>query len=198
MDTVAKEHCMRTSLLVIVFGILVTLTGDAPARADDYALDEMHTAANFKISHLGLSWTYGRFDDLSGSFTIDADAGKSAFALTIKTDSIDTNNKKRDDHLRSPDFFNVKQFPAITFKSTSVKAAEGGYEVTGDLTLHGVTKSVTFPLKGGKTAEFPKGTVRTGYSTELVLKRSDYGMDKLAPAVGDEVYIAISFEGTKK
>src|SRR5207247_5996762 len=177
MDTIAKEHCMRTGLLVTVFGILVTLTGAAPARADDYALDEMHTAANFKISHLGLSWTYGRFDDLSGSFTIDADAGKSAFALTIKTDSIDTNNKKRDDHLRSPDFFNVKQFPAITFKSTTVKATKNGYEVTGELTLHGVTKPVSFSLVGGGKAQFPPGVQRTGFSTDLILKRSEFGID---------------------
>jgi polyisoprenoid-binding protein YceI len=141
---------------------------------------------------------YGRFDDFSGTFTIDEDPGKCSFNLTIKTDSVDTNNKKRDDHLRSPDFFNVKQFPMITFKSTSVKAIKDGYQVTGDLTLHGVTKSVSFPLLGGRKVEFPKGVQRTGFSTELTIKRSEFGMDKAADAVGDEVPISISFEGTKK
>jgi polyisoprenoid-binding protein YceI len=174
--------------------------GAAPARAaDDYVIDGMHAGVTFKISHLGLSWIYGRFDSFTGDFTIDPDdPGKCSFALTIKAESIDTNNAKRDDHLRSPDFFNVKQFPVITFKTTSVKAVSGGFEVTGDFTLHGVTKSMTFPLMGGQKAEFPKGVQRTGYTTELTLKRSEFGMDKFAEALGDEVRIAISFEGSKK
>ena len=111
---------------------------------------------------------------------------------------MDTNNKKRDDHLRSPDFFNVKQYPTITFKSTAVKAVKDGYQVTGDFTLHGVTKSLTFAMVGGRKSEFPKGVQRTGFSTELVIKRSDYGMTKLLEGIGDEVHIAVSFEGTKK
>jgi polyisoprenoid-binding protein YceI len=153
----------------------------------------------FKISHLGLSWIHGRFNEVSGNFTIDKDdASKGAFELTLKAESIDTNNKKRDDHLRSPDFFNVKQFPTITFKSTMVKPAEGGFEVTGDLTMHGETKPITFTLKGGKEAEFPKGVQRTGFSTELTLKRSEFGINKFAGALGEEVQIAVSFEGTKK
>lgn len=189
---------MRKAFFSAALVLAVAAVG--PARgADDYVLDDMHTAATFKISHLGLSWTYGRFDDVTGAFTIDPDdAAKTSFSLTIKTDSIDTNNKKRDDHLRSPDFFNVKQFPALAFKSTAVKAVEGGYDVTGDLTLHGVTKSATMALRGGAAAEFPKGVRRTGYSTELKIKRSDFGMDKLLEAVGDDVYIAVSFEGVKK
>ena len=189
---------MRTHFVGLV--LFASLCGAAAVQAaDDYAIDDMHTAVTFKISHLGLSWTHGRFNDVSGTFTIDAaDPAKSAFAVTIKTESVDTNNKKRDGHLQSPDFFNVKQYPAITFKSTSVKAIDGGLEVTGDFTLHGVTKPLTFALKGGAKAEFPKGVQRTGYSAELKIKRADFGMDKLAPAVGDDVYIAISFEGVQK
>ena len=98
---------------------------------------------------------------------------------------------------RSPDFLNVKQFPVLSFKSTAVKASEGGYEVTGDFTLHGVTKSLTFNLTGGKTAEFPKGTMRTGYSTDLVLKRSDFDIGG-GGAIGDEVYVSVSMEGVRK
>jgi polyisoprenoid-binding protein YceI len=189
----------KSSFALALAAASLALAGASLARADDYALDDMHTSVTFKAGHLGLSWTYGRFNEVSGAFTLDPSAaGKSAFALTIKTDSVDTNNKKRDDHLRSPDFFNTKQFPVINFKSTAVKPVEGGYEVTGDLTLHGVTKPVTFSLKGGREAEFPKGVRRTGFSTELSLKRSDFGMDKLAGAVSDEIYIAVSFEGTKK
>jgi polyisoprenoid-binding protein YceI len=167
--------------------------------ADDYAIDTMHAGVAFKISHLGLSWVQGRFDRFAGGFTLDPDdPNRCSFAMTINADSVDTNNQKRDDHLRSPDFFNVKQFPTIAFKSTSVKAIPDGYQVAGDLTLHGVTRPITLAVMGGRKAEFPKGVQRTGFSTEVTLKRSEFGMDKLSPAVGDEVYIAISFEGTKK
>jgi polyisoprenoid-binding protein YceI len=171
----------------------------ASRAADEYTIDPMHTAVYFKIEHLGISWTFGRFDDVAGNFTIDKeDPSKSSFAMTIKAESLDTNNKKRDEHLRSPDFFNVKQYPVIAFTSTAVKSVAGGYEVTGDFNLHGTTKSITFTLKGGKEAEFPKGTHRIGFSTELTLKRADFGMDKLLEAVGNEVIIAISFEGIRK
>ncbi len=186
---------MRVRLLACV--VLLAAVA-VPVIADDYTLDGMHTSVSFKASHLGLSWTHGRFNDVGGSFQIDPDAGKCSFSLTIKTESVDTGNAKRDGHLRSPDFFNVKQFPALTFKSTEVKPIKDGYQVIGDLTLHGVTKSVSFPLVGGRKAEFPKGVERTGYSTELSIKRSDFGMDKMVEAIGDEVFISISFEGTKK
>src|SRR5262249_20677835 len=148
----------------------------------------VHSCVYFKITHSGISSVFGRFDDYTGDFTIDPnDPAKCSFKLSIKTESIDTNNKQRDDHLRSPDFFNAKQFPAISFKSTSVKSSGSGLQVTGDLTMHGVTKPVTFTLTGGKTAEFPKGVQRIGYSTELTLKRSDFDMTKFAEALGDEV-----------
>ena len=100
--------------------------------------------------------------------------------MTIKPDSVDTNNAKRDGHLKSPDFFNTKQYPTIEFVSTSVKPAEGGYQVTGNLTFHGETKPVTFDLKGGKTTEF-KGVQRTGYTTQFKIKRSEFGVAKKVP-----------------
>ncbi len=177
------------------------LTSGSALRADDYKIDTMHSGVNFKISHLGLAWVYGRFNDFAGDFAVDpSNPDKASFTLTIQTDSVDTNNKKRDDHLRSPDFFNAKQFPEIKFKSTGVKAIKNGYEVTGDMTMHGETKSITFPLVGsGKTAEFPKGVVRTGYTAELTLKRSNFDIGKkFANALGEDVHISISFEGVKK
>ena len=185
----------------VLYAALVSILGaGAPARAaDGYVVDPVHSSVSFKVSHLGLSWVHGRFNEYSGTFTLDPDdAAKSSFTLAIKAESVDTNNPKRDEHLRAPDFFNVKQFPALTFKSTAVKAIKDGYEVTGDLTIHGVTKPASFTLVGGRKAEFPKGVQRTGYSTELTIKRSDFGMDKGLDAVGDDVHIAISLEGTKK
>ena len=182
----------------VIAGLALVLAA-APTRADDYAVDPPHAAATFKVSHLGLSWTHGRFKDVSGTFTIDpANPAAAAFTLTAKVDSLDTDNAKRDEHLKSPDFFDAKKFEAITFKSTAVEAAKDGYRVTGDLTLHGVTKPVTFALAGGRTAEFPPGTKRVGFSTEFVVKRSEYGMDKMLPLVGDEVYVSWSFEGVPK
>jgi polyisoprenoid-binding protein YceI len=198
---------MRSSRFAVVPALslaalsLAVLNGTcAPAwSADTYTLDPAHAQAVFKIQHVGLSWTYGRFNDVSGKFTIDPAApGKSSFALTIKPESVDTGTPKRDDHLRSPDFFNAKQFPTISFNSTQVKPIEGGCEVQGDFTMHGVTKPMTLVLKGGKKAEFPPGTPRTGFSTELTLHRSNFGMDKMIENIGDDVKVEISFEGVKK
>jgi polyisoprenoid-binding protein YceI len=161
----------RLSVALLAAALLIGLSAPAFA-ADDYTIDGMHSAVSFKVSHLGLSWTHGRFNDFSGAFALDPDASKCSFSLTIQASSIDTNNKKRDAHLSSPDFFNVKQYPTMAFKSTAVKAIKNGYEVTGDMTLHGKTKSITFALVGGRKGEFPKGVQRTGFSTDLVLKRS--------------------------
>ncbi len=178
------------TLVVMELGTTVTAT------ADDYVIDAVHSSVTFKISHAGLSWIHGRFNEFSGKFTIDSsDPAKSSFTLNIKPASVDTNNSLRDGHLKSPDFFNVKQFPALSFTSTAVKPIEGGFGVTGNLTMHGETKPVTFTLKGGTKVEFPKGVQRTGYSTDLVLKRSEFGVGK-PPGLGDEVFVAIGFEGT--
>jgi polyisoprenoid-binding protein YceI len=189
----------KRCLGAVLFAVLATVM---PARAaDTYAVDAMHSGVTFKISHLGLCWIQGRFNKYSGDFTIDPDdAGKCSFAMTITTESVDTNNSKRDSHLRSPDFFNVKQFPAITFKSTAVKAIKDGYAVTGELSMHGVTKQVQFELLGGQKAQFPPGVQRTGFTAEFPIKRSDFGVgaEQFAKALGDEVRTTISFEGTKK
>jgi polyisoprenoid-binding protein YceI len=190
---------MRSLFFKAAVAASVLLAIDTAASADDFVIDTAHSGVNFKISHLGLAYVHGRFDSFSGKFTIDSsDPAKSSFALNIKPETVDTNNMGRDTHLRGPDFFNVKQYPVISFTSTSVKPSEEGYEVTGELTLHGATKPVTFSLKGGKSAEFPAGVKRTGYSTELVLKRSEFGVGKPMPALGDDIFVSISFEGTKK
>ncbi|WP_437204336.1 YceI family protein [Planctomicrobium sp. SH664] len=183
----------RVSLLALVLA-----AGQSAFAGEKYNIDPAHSDVSFKISHLGLARILGRFNDISGSFEVDAaNPQKSSFVMTIKTDSIDTNQPKRDEHLKSPDFFNVKQYPTASFKSTSVKAVDGGLDVTGDFTLHGVTKPVTLRLQGGGAAEFPPGVQRTGYTAEFVLKRSDFGIDKFAEVVGDEVAASVSFEGTK-
>jgi polyisoprenoid-binding protein YceI len=185
------------AVVLLAYGLLAE-TGATPA-ADAFAVDPVHSSVVFKIQHVGISWIHGRFNDVSGEFLIDKQApASSSFALTIKAASIDTNNAKRDEHLRSPDFFNVKQYPLLSFKSTSVKPVEGGYEVAGDLTMHGVTKPVTLVLHGGKEIEFPKGKKRTGFSTAVKLKRTDFGMEKFVGMLGDDVHVEAGVEAVEK
>lgn len=192
------RSCLRVwNLLLLVTAI--SLGSAAVQGADDYAYDLVHSSVSFKARHLDISWIHGRFNEVEGKFSIDRDdPTKSSFQLTIKADSIDTANKARDEHLRQPDYFDTKQFPTIEFKSTSTKAVAGGYEVTGDFKMHGATKKVTLILKGGKEIEF-RGNKIVGFSTELSLKRSDFGFDKTQIGlIGDEALIIIDCEGVRK
>ena len=151
----------KTLHAVIFVASLMAATSVAlTAGATDYVVDPAHSSATFKIAHLGLSSIHGRFNEISGEFAIPAEPARPVFTFVAKTGSVDTNNAKRDEHLRSPDFFNAKQFPVVKFQSTMVTPSKTGYRVTGDLTMHGVTKSVSFDLVGGKTAEFPAGVQR--------------------------------------
>ena len=183
----------------LVFGSIVVLATATVTTAQQYVFDTSHTAIVFQIDHLGMSHTYGRFNEITGEFTVDSqNAAGSSFSLTIQTNSVDTGFEKRDDHLRGPDFFNAKQFPVISFKSTKVEVDTHGYRLTGDLSLHGVTKSITFNLRKMGEGIDPWGNYRMGFSTELNIKRSDFGMDHMLEAVGDDVRLMISFEGLRQ
>ncbi|HEV8605774.1 MAG TPA: YceI family protein, partial [Tepidisphaeraceae bacterium] len=140
---------------------------------------------------------YGRFNEPNGTVTIDdADPTKSSFTLELQTQKVDTGIQKRDEHLRSPDFFNVKQFPSIKFKSTAVKKTDKGYEVTGDLTLHGVTKPITVNLEQtGQGAMGPRQII--GFETTVDLKRSEFGMNNMMGPAADDVRLIISLEAGK-
>lgn len=178
----------------------LAVLGATARAADSYSVDPVHSSVSFGISHAGISDIHGRFNDFSGTFVIDKDdPSKSSFALDIKVASVDTNNEKRDEHLRAPDYFNAKQFPTLSFKSTKVKATDAGFDVTGDLTLHGVTKPVTMKLKGGhKVVEFPKGTSRVGVTSAVTIKRSEFDMTTALEALGDDVHIIVGLEAAKK
>jgi polyisoprenoid-binding protein YceI len=176
--------------------------GSRPAVADDYKLDDSHTSVVFGISHMGLSYTYGRFNKVSGTYTLDAaDPAKSKFKVVIDANSVDTNNQGRDGHLRGPDFFNAGEFPLITFESTKVAARQDGekmiLDVTGNMTMHGVTKEITLALV--KLGEKNMGQeYRSGFLCDAKLMRSEFGMSGGIPNVGDEVAITISFEGVRQ
>jgi polyisoprenoid-binding protein YceI len=182
-----------------IAGLVIALSlGTAAIAADNYKIDSEHATVIFRVTHFNVGNAYGRFNDPTGTVVYDkADPSKSSFTFEVKTENVDTDNEKRDAHLKSPDFFDAKQFPVVTFKSTSVKADGDNFQVTGDLNLHGVTKQITVPIK--KTGETDTGKMgyRTGWEAAVDLKRSDYGMTGLQGPVGDDVHLVISFEAVK-
>jgi len=177
--------------------VLVAFASQSRA-ADSYKIDPVHSAVIFRIGHANLGYVYGRINDAAGDFTIDkADPTKNTFTFELQVNNVDTHQEKRDAHLKSPDFFNAKQYPTINFKSTSVKKGEGNFlEVTGDLTLHGVTKSIKIPVEIIGEGDFAGGH-RVGLETVFTIKRSDFDMKGLAPVVGDDVKLMIAVEGVK-
>jgi len=192
---------MRKSLITSALLAVAVLFGASTvcSAADEYDFDMVHSSISFKARHLDISWIHGRFNEASGKFVIDRDdPTKSTFSLTIQVDSVDTANEARDKHLRQADYFDTKKFPTIEFKSKSVKVIENGYEVTGDFTMHGVTKDVVLKMIGGKEYEF-RGVKRVAFSTETTLKRSDFGFDKSAIGpIGDAALVIIDCEGVRK
>lgn len=172
------------------------------AVAADYAIDTkgQHAFVNFKISHLGYSWLWGTFKEFDGSFSFDAEQPEaSKVNVTLQTASIDSNHAERDKHLRSDDFLNVSEHPTATFESTSVKpTGEGTADITGDLTLNGVTKPVVIAAKFIGEGKDPWGGYRAGFegTTTLKLKDFDIKMD-LGPA-SQTVDLIISVEGVRQ
>lgn len=187
------------SLLSLVF--FATLTLSAQAKPETYIIDPAHSSVGFKIGHF-FSRVPGHFDKFSGTIVVDREAmEKSEIKAEIDAASINTANEKRDNHLRAPDFFDTAQFPKITFSSKTWKQiGENDYEVTGDFTLHGVTKSIVLHVKSLGFGEGRPGsnTYLSGWEGRTKLKRSDYDIKSGAPAVGDEVEIEINIEASRQ
>ncbi len=190
---------LKKTLAALILGS--ALVG-GQAFAADYAIDKegQHAFVNFKISHLGYSWLWGTFNDFDGDFSFDAaKPEESKVNVTLKTASVDTNHAERDKHLRSDDFLNVAKHPTATFESTSVKSTGGGTaDITGNLTLNGVTKPVVIAARFIGEGDDPWGGYRAGFegSTTLTLKDFDIKMD-LGPA-SQTVDLIISVEGVRK
>jgi len=168
-----------------------------------YDIDTAHSSATFKVKHLSISTVSGGFGKVSGKMTWDqADPTKSSVEATIDAASIDTQNGGRDEHLKSPDFFDVATHPTITFKSTKVEAAgEGRLKVTGDLTLRGVTKPVVLDVEGPVAPiKDPRGNMKTGATATTKINRQDFGvswsktLDGGGLVVSDDVWITIELE----
>jgi polyisoprenoid-binding protein YceI len=170
----------------------------APLAAADYAVDPDHAAALFVAGHFGVSHVYGMFTEVKGTFAIESDAAKDAFDITVTASTLFTHQEKRDQHLKGPDFFDVTQFPTLTFKSTAVaKVDEKVLSVSGNLTIHGVTKPITVMVAKTGEGEVFKSQ-RIGYESTFEIKRGDFGMTALPGGVGEDVKIIIAVEGIKK
>ncbi|WP_338352839.1 YceI family protein [Thalassolituus oleivorans] len=191
---------MKKLLLTLAFS---AATLAAPlTQAATYTVDHQgaHASVNFKIKHLGYSWLVGRFNTFDGTFEYDAAAPeKSAINVTIDTTSIDSNHAERDKHLRGSDFLDTGKFPQASFKSTGFKTTgEGTGIITGDFTLHGVTKSISFPVTRIGEGNDPWGGYRAGFEGSTTLTLKDYGIDyNLGPA-STQVEIDLYIEGVRQ
>jgi len=197
-----KSWISKTAIAIALFVALPVL-----AHADTWQIDPAHTNVEFSVRHMMISNVKGQFQKTSGTITTSGtDPVSAKIDATIDATSINTRVDKRDAHLKSPAFLDVDKFPTITFKSTKVEAdGAGKWKVTGDLTLHGVTKPVVLEVEGtGKPITDPMGNTRAGASATTQIKRSDFGLTWNQPLetggvmVGDEVAISIDIEAIKK
>ena len=192
----------KLAILTCLSAVLVIQSAFA---ADTYVFDKAHSTLGFQVRHL-FSTVPGKFDDFTGTINYDeANPENSSVEVRIKTASVDTGVKMRDDDLRSPNFFDAAKYPEITFKSKSVKpTGNNTADVTGDLTMHGVTKEVVLKVELiGKGAGMKPGSVVSGWNADTALKRTDYGLtwNKViegTQVVGDDVKIDLNVEADKK
>lgn len=185
---------------------LATAVFASAALADttEWTLDPTHSHIGFSVPHLVVSEVEGSFKKWSGKAMLDeADLTKSSVEFTADVTSIDTGETKRDDHLKSPEFFDAAKFPQLTFKSTKITKAGKGYKLTGDLTIHGVTKSVTFEATVSAPVKNPWGKQVRGAKIMGKIKRTDYGLnwnkalETGGVLVGDDVTLDVKLELTK-
>jgi polyisoprenoid-binding protein YceI len=190
---------------MIIAAVIAIMALAAPAMAATYDVDPAHTSIGFSVRHLVISNVKGSFDKYTGSFELDAKDALTSATAEIETASINTRDPKRDEHLRSADFFDVAKFPQMTFKIKNIKAHQVHYMVDGELTIHGVTKPVS--LMGemlGKLNKDPWGFARAGFTATGKINRKDFGLnwnkalDAGGWVVGDEVTIQLEIEGIER
>lgn len=182
-----RKFALAAALTVLPF---------AAQAADTYTIDPAHTYANFAINHLGFSTMYGRLHSTGGSFTLDGTSG--SVTVNIDPASIDTGHQKRDDHLRSPDFLNVVEFPEMKYESTKVTLTDSGGTVEGNLTLMGKTLPVNLTITAWHCAPHPFSKKPTcGFDATTTIKRSEFGSEYGLPAIGDEMTLWIGVEGSQ-
>jgi len=190
------EKQMQKSRLSLAL-LATTLSVTAVAQVQTWNIDPNHTAAQFSVRHLGISTVRGAFTKVTGTVQYDpANPAKTVIDATIDANSIDTRVEMRDNDLRSPHFFDAAKFPTLTFKSKKVEAAEAGkLKVTGDLTIHGVTKEAVLDVEGPSAPiKDPRGNQRMGASASTKINRQDFGLTADSGMVGDDIPITIDLE----
>jgi len=184
-----------TLFAAAAFCLLLSAT-DAGAQTSTWTIDKQHAEVNFVIRHGGVSNVHGAFGNITGTVVLDEkDITKSSVTATIDTTTVDTGVAPRDTHVKTDAFLDVAKYPTMTFTSTSITKSGDKLKMTGDLTLHGVTKSVTLDLDGPSPPQKTrKGGLVSGFSASGTLKRSDFGMTNMAMVVGDDVKFTIDVE----
>ena len=189
---------------LVAFSVLASLVAVCvSAPAAEYKIDPAHSSSTFKVNHLGASNVYGMIPNVSGTVRFDANnATQNAVDISVKTASLSTFNSARDQHLSGPDFFNAKQFPTLTFKSTSWKTLGGNkYEVTGDFTMLGVTKQMTVIVTHVGIGKNRRGQTLAGFESTFTIDRTDFGMNygvAETGGLGKEVTLTISIEAQEQ
>jgi polyisoprenoid-binding protein YceI len=195
---------MKKTCLAVVSLLLPLVVSAAP---ETYQLDPYHTYPHFAVDHLGVSTMWGRFDKASGSFVIDRAARAGSVEIVVATASLSTGDvekgdrpRARDEHLRAADFFNVAEFPRMSFKSTAVRfSGDNPSEIRGQLTLLGVTRPLTLTIDRWVCKDHPYARKHMcGGNASGRIKRSDFGMKFGIPAIGDEVRLFLEFEGYRE
>ncbi len=199
MKILLSLSALALAALGLPFG--TASSAPAPAATDAsgaYEADAGHSSVVFATGHLGVSRFYGRFNEVSAAIQFnEADVKQSRVSIEIPAESIDSNNGKRDAHLKSPDFFSAKEFPVITFESKAVRGTKDALEIEGTLTLRGVAKPVTAQGRLVGSGETMFGDFRAGFEARLTMKPADFGfafVEKNPKAVGPEVEVTVSLE----
>jgi polyisoprenoid-binding protein YceI len=187
------------SIRILCLSLIGFLTSVSHATVETYTIDPAHSSVGFGIRHFFTKVT-GHFKNFEGTLKIDREAlDKSEIKASIDTTSVDTSQPNRDKHLQTPEFFDTAKYPKMTFESKSwKKMTSDSYEVTGDLSLHGITKPVVLTVKSLGFGEGMKGSQISGWEAKTVIKRSDFGITTGAPAVGDDVEIEINVEAKRQ
>jgi len=181
---------------ILLLSALTLLSGTAAFAADTYKVDPVHSGVGFAITHMGISTVHGKFNEFSGEITLEGNELKGATG-TIQTKSIDTGNTRRDDDLRAPNYFDAAKYPTITFQSKRVEKKGDETLLIGDFTMHGVTKEVALPTTIKGPVPGMGGSQRIGFQAKTKIKRTDYGVGKASPMLGDEVELEINAEAGK-
>ena len=195
---------MKSVFIALTCLLALGVAASTGVAADTFTIDPNHSSIGFTVKHMVVTKVKGGFDEYAGTILYDdKDLTKSSVEVTIKTASIDTNTPRRDDDLRSPNFFDAAKYPEITFTSRRIEKSGDGYTAIGDLTMHGVTKEINMPFTIAGTVTDPMGNTRLGLSAQTSLNRQDYGitwskkLDNGGLVAGDEVQISIEVEAVK-